>query len=227
MLDVIHGVAFLRAPYARKQLRLNAPGARPIATFTVLPLMAVLLAVVMASPANASCAAEPEELIASKETVFVATVLEQNDRYARVQVEEIWRGPALAPSVWLRTAADEAPWWPLSLVSRSQTSVDAQLVPGARYVIATEGAFRTNTCLVAEASEPFVERLAPDATRAPVAFGDTGAEPSVLEGPAGVALALLGLVTLASTGTWLAYRRLRPPASGAAQHSPHRKPREH
>lgn len=124
--------------------------------------MAALLAVATASPANASCAVEPEELIASKETVFVAMVLEQNDRSARVEVEEIWRGPELAHSVWLRTAADEATWWPLSLLSRSQTSVDAQLVPGVRYLIATEeGGFRTNTCLVAEATEAFVERLVP------------------------------------------------------------------
>lgn len=175
----------------------------------VVPLVAALLAAVMATPAHASCAADPEEAIDNKQTVFVATAVEQRHPYARVEIKEIWRGPDLAPSVWLQTTPVQAPSWPLNLVSRTYTSVDADLVPGTRYLIATEeGGFRTNNCLVAEASDPFVDRLAPDVTREPVASGQTGMEPSSLDGPIGIALAV-ALIALVAAGIWLAYRRVR------------------
>lgn len=76
-------------------------------------------------------------------------------------------------------------------------------------MIATHGdGFRTSSCLVAEASEDVVQRLAPETTRQPVASGVTGDGPGVLEGISGIALAIALLAAL-PVGDWLTYRRLR------------------
>lgn len=171
-------------------------------------MSATVLVVALPRPASASCAGELADLIADMETVFVATALEQGPRFARVEVDEVWRGPDLAPSVSVQTAA-AVTWWPLRLVEKTRTSVDAELVPGTRYLIATHDGFRTNACLVAPASDPFVDRLAPQDAREPVATGQTGANPSNLDGPLGVVLALVILVVLPIIGGSLAYRRLR------------------
>ncbi|MBW3577685.1 MAG: hypothetical protein KY462_08105 [Actinobacteria bacterium] len=93
---------------------------------------AALLVVVAPAPAFADCAGEPADLIADMETVFVATAVEQGPRFARLDVDEVWRGPDPAPSVSVQTASGDAAWWPLRLVVRKRTSVDAQRVPGTR-----------------------------------------------------------------------------------------------
>lgn len=176
---------------------------------TILTLLAGLLLPASAVPAHASCAAEPEETIAGQETVFLATVIEQTARYARVEVEEVWRGPDLAPSVWLQTSPAELPPWPVRLIHRVATSVDAELVPGTRYVIATvDGGYETNSCLVTEASAPLVERLAPEDARQPAASGATGNGPGILEGASGFTL-LIALIAALPVGGWLVYRRAR------------------
>lgn len=168
---------------------------------------AILLVAVPGRPAHADCAAEPEVAIATQELVFVATALEQTDYHARVEVEEIWRGPDLAPRVWVRTSSADLPPWPRSLVVRAATSIDVALVPGSRYLIATEnGTFRTNTCLVTEASDGLLERLAPEVTRQPIASGATGEGPGILEGTTGIVLAIAVLLAL-PVGAWFGYRR--------------------
>ncbi|MBW3576944.1 MAG: hypothetical protein KY462_04240 [Actinobacteria bacterium] len=177
--------------------------------YPAVAIIAVLLSTMTTASAGASCAADPVKLIAGKQMVFVGTVVERNHYYARVDVEETWRGPDLAPSVVVQTRHADPPWWPLNVISKSYTSVDAQLVPGTRYIIATEeGGFRTNDCLVAEAAEPLVARLRPDSTRGPVATGNAGADRRALEGAAGMAVAL-ALVALLSGGSWFAYRHIR------------------
>lgn len=190
---------------------------RAVSTVAVTLMGAACLVIVAPAPAFADCADEPADLIADRETVFVATAVEQGPRFARLDVEEVWRGPDLAPSVSVQTASGGAAWWPLSLVVPTHTSVDAEFVPGTRYLIATEdGGFRTNTCLVARASEPFVDRLAPQDTREPIATGQAGVTPSVLDGALGMALALAILIML-PIGALLAYRRRRAAASSSAE----------
>lgn len=182
---------------------------RLVSVATAVTMLAGLHVSTMAIPAHASCAAEPEDAIAEQEVVFLATATEQTERHARVEVEEIWRGPALTRSVWLQTSAAEPPPWPASLVFEAATSIDVQLVPGTRYLIATEGdGFRTNTCLVAQASEELVQRLAPETTRQPVPTGERGEGPGILEGTSGIALAVALLAALL-VGGWLTYRRFR------------------
>lgn len=189
---------------------MRASSSRIVGVGTLVALLAGLLTVIAAMPAHASCAAEPEDAIADRATVFLATAVEQTDRYARVEVAEVWRGPDLAPTVWLQTSSAELAPWPLRLVLRASTSVDAQLVPGTRYLIATQdGGFRTSTCLVTEASEDLVRRLAPETTRPPIASGATGAEPGVLDGTSGVAVAI-ALIAALPAGVWMTYRRFRP-----------------
>lgn len=182
---------------------------RLVGLTTLSALLAGLLVAAMAMPAQASCAAEAEDAIAEQETVFLGTAVEQTDRYARVEVEAVWRGTDLAPTVWLQTSAADPPPWPASLVLRAATSVDAELVPGARYVIAAvDDGFQTNDCLVTDASASVLERLAPQDTRQPTAAGATGAGPGLLEGTSGIALAIALLVALPVSG-WLAARRFR------------------
>lgn len=193
-----------------------------VSVMAMFAMLAGLLVLAMATPAHADCAAAPADVITEQEMVFLATAVEQTDRYARVEVEEIWRGPDLAPTVWLQTSAAELPPWPARLLLRAATSVDADLVPGTPYLIATvDGGFETNTCLVTEASNEVMERLAPDATREPVASGATGQGPGILEGTSGIALAIalvvMSIVALA-VGGWLASRRFG--ATRSTRHDP-------
>lgn len=177
---------------------------RRITSFTALTLMvtAFLVAFVGTFPAEGSCAAEPEDLIGGQETVFVGTVAEVSQGRARVDVEEVWRGPDLAPSVWVETGPS-AP--------ATSTSVDAELVPGMAYIIATsDDGFRTNSCLVIEASQGVTDRLAPADTREPTATGSAGAAPHSSNGTA-IAVAIAVVLAAASMvkGGWAVHRRKR------------------
>lgn len=188
---------------------------RMVGVATVSMLLAGIFVVMTAIPAHASCAAEAEDAIADQEIVFVAVAIEQTDRHARVEVVEIWRGPDLAPTVWLQTTAAELPPWPQRLTQQAATSVDASLIPGTRYLIGTvDGSFRTNTCLVTEASDALVERLKPQITRQPDDAGATGDGPGTLEGTSGLVVAIVLLAAI-PVGGWLTYRRFRTSRSTA------------
>lgn len=173
---------------------------------TAVLLALTIVAFVGDVPVVAASCAAPAGGIPDADTAFVGTVVEQHERHARVDVDEVWRGPDLAPTVWVATAAHGNPW-PLSLFVSS--SLDAHLVSGRRYIIAGEGGeLRTDACLVAQASDPLVERLAPETTREPVAGGTTGEKP-LSSKPTVIAGIGLTLVALASAGSWLAYQRKR------------------
>lgn len=167
-------------------------------------LIALTIVAWTEAPAFATSCVLPEEAIPDAETVFLGTVVEQRARHARVEVDEVWRGPDLAPSVWVKTARG-GDLGPLGRFFRSSPG-DAQLAPGRRYIIASdERELHTDVCLVAQASEPLVERLAPESTREPLATGATGERP-LSSNPAVIASIALTLITFGSAGGWLAYR---------------------
>lgn len=172
-------------------------------------LLITLTAVALAEgPAFATSCVSPEDAIPDTETAFVGTAVEQRQRHARVDVDEVWRGPDLAPTVWVKTAPGND-LGPLSSFFGSSSLSNAQLEPGRRYIIASDGReLRTNVCLVAQASEPLVEHLAPETTREPIANGTTGVQP-LSSNPAAIAGIGLTLIAVASAGSWLAYRRHR------------------
>lgn len=103
----------------------------PIARRTVLrlSLLALVLgALAQAPPALASCAPpEPlDQMIANSDVVIVGTVtaLTNSDRWARVQVEEIWKGGLLPAIVEVHGGGADPNMF---------TSVDRTYVPG-RYL---------------------------------------------------------------------------------------------
>jgi hypothetical protein len=143
--------------------------------------------------AQASCAEDSGP--AGSPVVFVGTVEAERAGYTRLAVEEVRRGPDLAPEVWVRTGQEQPPW-PLSLVSAVGSSVDAELEPGTRWVVGASRGFDTSACSVAEA-----RGTAEDGARGPVADGLEGADPPLpvwvpTAGAAGVVVVgVVGLVT--------------------------------
>jgi hypothetical protein len=123
----------------------------------------------------ASCAGGPKGLIRRASSVFVGIVAEQSTSTARMDVEQVWRGRDLAPTIVVQTGQTQLPW-PLGVFIRSGGSGDVALEPGTTYVVALEEdpqQLRTNSCLVAEATKPLLA-LAPDDARAPAADGLSG-----------------------------------------------------
>jgi hypothetical protein len=145
-----------------------------------------------AQPATASCAedAGPD----GSAVVFVGTAGSERRGYIRFAVDEVWSGPDLAPTVWIRTG-QEQPAWPWGLFSAVGSSTDAELVTGERYVVGASRSYASDVCTVAEATASTHARDA----RGPVEGGSTGADPPI--GPAGQLLwtvSVLGVVAAAA-----------------------------
>jgi hypothetical protein len=171
----------------------------------VLGLLALLAA--SAGPAAASCAAPVADVLADQPRVLLGRVVAERPGFAQLDVEEVWRGPATGPLVWLQTGTDP-PGWPASLLDQGAgSSVDADLTTGRRYVVGLFEDFRTNSCLVAGADVPAtVDRLRPSATRPPVAGGTDGADPP-LDPRVSTGLTVVAAGTLLAGGVWLLRRR--------------------
>ncbi|MDQ4130407.1 MAG: hypothetical protein M3133_05370 [Actinomycetota bacterium] len=95
---------------------------------TIVASLTVLLLPTQA--ACASCIHDPRPLpveVAEADIVFVGTVITVADggRDARIQVEEIWKGPELGEQVVVHGGPEGA----------SITSVDRHWQPGARYLV--------------------------------------------------------------------------------------------
>ena len=166
-----------------------------------LAALVLLLGIVLgvAGPAAASCAGPASATLVQADRVFLGTVVEQRPGFDRFAVEEVWRGPDLAPQIWVQTGQRQ-PLWPWQ--GRAMGSNDAELSDGVRYVVGLYGGFSTNTCAVQAASAVDLTALRPADAREPLASGAIGAEPArrwwVLPG-AGLLVAcgaalLLGLV---------------------------------
>lgn len=101
-------------------------------------------ALLVPAPASASCAVLPgsEEQWKTADSVFVGTVIgvENNARWAKVSVEEIWIGPDQAAEVIVRGGSEDA---------GTASSVDRQYEVGIRYLFAVmvvDGTLQDNAC---------------------------------------------------------------------------------
>ena len=184
-------------------------------TLRVLLLTAVAVVLVaVPSSARAACsqptASHLLEMAAEGErSVFVGTVVHGGD-VARLAVDEVWSGPDLAPEVAVRTGPDQPPW-PASRVLRRASSVDADLLLGWQYLVATHGDFATTLCssMVADAE---VLADAPLDARAPTIDGLRGYRP----GPFDTALGATVLAALIGTASLIWWgRRLDRAAPGS------------
>ena len=183
-------------------------------TLRVLLLTAVgLMLVALPSGAWAACSQPTASLLLEltaegERSVFVGTVVHGGD-VARLAVDEVWSGPDLAPEVTVRTGRDQLPW-PASRVARRVSSVDADLLLGWQYVVATHGDFATDRCssMVADAA---VLAEAPADARAPTTEGLRGYRPGPFDTALGATVlgALLGAASLVWWG-----RRLDRAAPG-------------
>lgn len=168
-----------------------------------LLLLSVLPAVLVpGAAAHASCAEDAGP--AGSPVVLVGTVEARRAGYTLLAVEEVRRGPDLAPEVWLRTGQEQPPW-PLSLVSGVSSSVDADLEPGTRWVVGASRDFATGACSVAEARGS----VPAEGARGPVADGLEGADPPLPTWvPTAGALVVLGLGVV-GLARWRRSRRSR------------------
>ena len=158
----------------------------------VVAFLVAVMAVGGGEMATASCAGEFRPLAQDAAQVFVGTVTAERLGYTQFRVEQVWRGPDLAPRVWLLSGSPQLPW-PLNLLV-GMSSSDADLAAGQRYVVAMEeDSFRTNECLVSEADRALIAALAPERSREPVPSGATGARPPLSP----LVLNLAGLVVIA------------------------------
>lgn len=104
---------------------------------------ALMLAAAVAAPAQASCAMPPPlgEAIRDADVAFVGTVtrVANQDRWATVTVEELWRGPDLPAVVEVRAGPP----------GNTASSVDRTYAAGTRYlftVTAGDGALNDSSC---------------------------------------------------------------------------------
>ncbi len=110
-----------------------------------MPLVvAGLIAMALPGPASAVlCGDRPplDQVIARADAAFVGTVesLTNDDRWAQVRVEDIWRGPVVTPSVEVRGGQEPGVW----------SSADRTYLAGERYLFVLDvrgGLFVDDTC---------------------------------------------------------------------------------
>lgn len=147
----------------------------------------LVLCLTPAAPSSASCAADAGP--ARSAVIFTGRAVEERRGFTRMEVDEVWAGPDLAPDVWV-LSGQRQPRWPLYLLSAVGSSVDATFEPGVEYAVGATSAFTTGACSVIEASA--AGDLRPEDPREPVARGLQGADP-----PAGPWLTGTGFVLLA------------------------------
>jgi hypothetical protein len=127
-------------------------------------LLALLLAT--AAPTLASCIMPPpiEEAIRDADLVFVGTVtsVANRDRWATVAVQEVWKGPDMAPVVEIRGGPD----------GNAASSVDRTFMAGTRYLFLpfiAEGALQESACSSTTEFTADLARLRPATAHPPIA----------------------------------------------------------
>lgn len=132
------------------------------AASAALIMVPLLLA---AAPVLASCVMPPpvEEAVRDAEIAFVGTVtsVANSGRWAMVAVEEVWKGPDLAPVVELRGGPE----------GNTATSVDRSFTAGTRYLFLpfiAEGVLQETACSSTTEFTADLARLRPATARSPV-----------------------------------------------------------
>ncbi len=162
-------------------------------------IVAALFATTWVSPpAQASCAPFTiGEALARAEVLFVgvATANREHGSYTKFRVEEVWKGPDLAPGVWVQGGQDQGPW-PFNNFAGVSSSNDIRFDVGERYLVATNAeTFTTSVCSGTRGFEPSLREYAPSSVRGPTRGGLSGADapPSLLLLNASAILASVGL----------------------------------
>lgn len=126
----------------------------------------VPLLLTSAAPVLASCMMPPpiEQAIRDADSVFLGTVtgLSNNDRWATVAVEEVWKGPDLAPIVEVRGGPE----------GDMATSVDRSFSGGTRYLFLAyiaDGVLNDNACSSTTEFTADLARLRPATAHPPIA----------------------------------------------------------
>jgi hypothetical protein len=129
----------------------------------VIAVTAAVWAGVASSPVLASCAALPSlrESLKTADVVFVGTVQSTSnaDRWAAVEVDEVWKGSDVPKEVEVR-GGPEDPAGPLGVAS----SVDTTYEPGVRYLFVPVNSgppYRDNSCTPTRRYAPVLDRFRP------------------------------------------------------------------
>jgi hypothetical protein len=119
-----------------------------------------------AAPVLASCIMPPpiEEAVRDADVVFVGTVIRvaNLDRWATVAVEEVWKGPDMAPLVEVRGGPG----------GNAASSVDRSFTAGTRYLFLpfiAEGALQDSSCSSTTEFAADLIRLRPATAHPPIA----------------------------------------------------------
>lgn len=176
-----------------------------VATLAVAAGIALLAGWVSAGPAAASCAGPPQDYLFQASTVLQGTVIDTRPGFARVQVEEIWKGAATQPRIWVQTGL-KPPAWPFNLIEgQTASSADITLIVGAHYVMATDNGYRTDDCSVLGANEAQRLGLRPSTVIHPATTGEAGA--GLPAGP-GAFLTKAGILAVVGVLVVLAIRQI-------------------
>jgi hypothetical protein len=117
-------------------------------------------------PALASCAEIPdlETAFADADVVFIGVVTElsNGNRTAEMQVEEVWKGPALPETVTVNGTPD---------LSSSATSVDRTYELGSYIVfpVNSTSPFEDNACTLTQRTSAALDVIAPNSVETPEA----------------------------------------------------------
>lgn len=176
---------------------------RTLSALSVATAMA-LAVLVPTGIALASCAMDErslEQQVAESQVVFVGTVvgLEDQQRTALFDVQEVWKGPDIPGQVAVRGGPGEP---------NMATSVDRSWRPGQRYLVmpyVEGGRLADNSCSPTRPWEDELAQARPDEVRRPTSAGaDDGGAATASSTPwivgAVVAVALVGGVGYVLTG---------------------------
>ncbi|GMQ98932.1 MAG: hypothetical protein BMS9Abin17_1470 [Acidimicrobiia bacterium] len=167
---------------------------RLVSRVVVSALLVVGAVTLVSQPALASCAEIPdlETAFADAEVVFIGVVTElsNGNRTAEMQVEEVWKGPALPETVTVNGTPD---------LSSGATSVDRTYELGTYIVfpVNSTSPFEDNACTLTQRTSAALDVIAPNSVETPEAVttgdvvtttsADVGAiqDPGTAEGPEG------------------------------------------
>jgi hypothetical protein len=161
----------------------------------VVPAIAALAMLTAPATSLASCIQPPpiEQALRDAEIVFVGTVIstENGDRWATVEIEEIWKGPDQPASVLVKGGPGGG----------AATSIDRTFQIGVKYLFlpSPDGATLVdNACTSTTPWSDGLQALRPAGARAPLAAteGESGFDFGAIMAPVGVALAVAAVLLL-------------------------------
>lgn len=188
---------------------------RTTGALALLPSLLLAL-VAVAGPARASCMppAPYEQAIEEAPAVFVGEVvhLENERRWATVDVHEVWKGRNVSPTVEVRAGPKDPPGG-LSTI----TSVDRHYKAGRSYLFVpykrNAGIFRDNACTRTTLYRSKLDRFRPAGAAAPspTVHAPADEDPSPERGATSLLLwSTIGLgIVLTAVAYWVKTRRRR------------------